>query len=258
VQVFGHAPPFAPAPALTATLSGPGVVMVGDEISYELDVTNDGNVALTGVRAVDGAVPDCEDVVGLEGGVLDVGTQASLECSHPTTADDVGPFRHWAVVTSDQHASDTTNVVRTTVAAPRADGLLRRTGSSGSVGTGIYNTNGARQGVTRAAARGATASFDVTVANDSAATDSFTLRGSGTPRPGYTVTWFRGGSNITAPIVAGTYAVTDLVAGGQVVVQARVRVGAAAAGSSVSRTLTITSTSPGVVRDTVKATVTRA
>jgi DNA-binding beta-propeller fold protein YncE len=257
VQVFGPTPPFVPDPELTATMTGPPVVMAGEAIAYELSVTNTGNEVLTGVRAVDGDIPDCEGPIG--DGTVAVEAEAGRSCSAPTTADDIGAFRHWAVVTSDQHATDTTNVVRTTVAAPRPDGLIRRAGTTAYTGNGIYNATGARQSVTRAARRGSTVSFDVDVTNDSAAADSFTLRGTGAARAGYTVTWFRGPTNITSQVVAGTYAIDDLAAGGHVVIQARVRLGAAApARSSTTRTLTITSAALGHVRDAVKATVTRA
>lgn len=60
-------------------------------------------------------------------------------------------------------------------------------------------------------------------------------------------------------MVAGTYPVVDLPAGGGLVIQARVRVGATApVRSSITRTVTITSVANGAVTDAVKATVARA
>jgi len=210
------------------------------------------------VRAVDAEVPDCSLRFNGSGNVA-LGGIGSFACTYVTTAEDVGVFRNSAYVTSDQHTLDATNVVRTRVVTPRPDGRIRRTGTVPYVGNNVYNTTGAGQTVSRSAARGTTARFDIEVSNDSAATDSFTVRGAGAARAGYTVTYFRGPTDITAQVVAGTYAVDDLAPGGSVVIQARVRVGSTApAGSRVTRTVTTTSTTDTTVKDTVKATVTRA
>ena len=132
------------------------------------------------------------------------------------------------------------------------DGRIRR-GTGAYIGNDIYDATGAREVKTVAAAPGSTITFGISVQNDSAVhSDSFTLLASGTASDMYKVTYFKGTTNITAAIVAGTYTTPALAPGATYLITAKVKVTAsAAAGSSVTRVLTITSLGDGTKQDAV-------
>ena len=123
-------------------------------------------------------------------------------------------------------------------------------------GNGIYNATGAQQARSRTVHRNQAGTFSVKVGNDGLDVDSFTVRGAGS-NSRFTVTYFRGATNITAQVVAGTYAIADLAAGGSRTLTVKVRVaGSTPVGTSRSFLVTATSTGTGAPKDAVKATVT--
>jgi hypothetical protein len=67
------------------------------------------------------------------------------------------------------------------------------------------------------------------------------------------IKYFRGTTDITAAVVAGTYSTPVLASGAALLITAKVKVtSTAAAGSSVTRLVTITSAADGTKRDAVK------
>ena len=92
------------------------------------------------------------------------------------------------------------------------DALIKTTGAF--VGNGIYNATGASQTKSRSANQGATATFTVRVANDGLATEDYTILGRGN-QAGFTATYRRGTTDITAQVVAGTYVINDLAPGAE-------------------------------------------
>lgn len=81
-------------------------------------------------------------------------------------------------------------------------------------GNNIYNTTGAQQtaktifySTTPGTVRW---TFGVSVQNDGSASDRFKLRATGVVLAGWTVRYFRGTTNITSAVVAGTYQTSSL------------------------------------------------
>jgi len=136
------------------------------------------------------------------------------------------------------------------------DGRIR-TGSGPFVGNDIYNTTGTDQANTVSSTPGSTIRFGISVQNDSVVyADSFTLLATGTTSAMYGVTYFKGTTNITADVVAGTYTTPTVATGATYLITARVKVrGSATAGSSVTRLVTITSLGDGTRQDAVVFTV---
>ncbi len=123
------------------------------------------------------------------------------------------------------------------------------------VGNGIYNTTGAQQARSRTVHRNQSGTFSVKIGNDGLGVDSSTVRGAGS-NARFTVSYFSGNTNITAQVVAGTYPIADLAAGGNRTLTVKVRVAAGTpVGTSRSFLVTATSTGAGAPKDAVKATV---
>ncbi len=119
-------------------------------------------------------------------------------------------------------------------------------------GNDIYDASGATQAVAKSVARGSAANFYVRCQNDAAVADAF--RGATTSGvPGYVVTYFVGGTNVTAFILAGTATTGSLAPGAsrRLRVQVRVR-GFTPPGSSASWTISCTSVSSPSVSDAVQ------
>ena len=123
------------------------------------------------------------------------------------------------------------------------------------VGNGIYNTTGMQQARSRTVHRNQTGTFSIKVGNDGLGVDSFTVRGPGS-NGRFTVRYFRGPTDITAQVLAGTYTIANLAVGGNRTLTLRVKVAAGApVGSNRSFLITATSTGGGAPKDAVKATV---
>jgi hypothetical protein len=131
-----------------------------------------------------------------------------------------------------------------------------KTSSTSFVGNNVFNTTGTNQTRSLTRNQGATATFTIRVANDGFATDSFTLQGTGS-QSGFTATYMRGTTNITAQVVAGTYTISNLARGSSVDITLSVLVGNSVPnGTARSWIVTATSTGSGSAKDAVKATVT--
>jgi hypothetical protein len=139
-----------------------------------------------------------------------------------------------------------------TVVTRRPDGRIRK-GSGSFIGNNIYNTTGANQTKSGSAASGSTIAFGISIQNDAAATDSFKVFATGATTSMYGVRYFRGTTEITTAVVAGTYAVPSLAPGATYLITAKAKVNSSATvGSSVTRLVTITSVGDGTKQDAVK------
>jgi hypothetical protein len=93
------------------------------------------------------------------------------------------------------------------------DGLIASGASGGTfAGNNVYNATGASQTKSLTVHRGNTGTFRIKVANDGLAADSFTVKGPGSGG-GFTATYFDGATNVTAAVVAGTFAINNLAPG---------------------------------------------
>jgi len=143
------------------------------------------------------------------------------------------------------------SVTPTAGLAAKPDGRIRK-GTGAYVGNNIYNTTGLNQAKTGAKARGATVTFGISIQNDGSGTDSFRLSATGTASSMYTVTYFRGTTDITAAVVAGTYTTPSLAPGATYLVTAKVKVNQSATkGSSTTRLVTVASVADGTKQDAV-------
>jgi Tol biopolymer transport system component len=88
----------------------------------------------------------------------------------------------------------------------QADALVRRSTAKTSVGDGVYETTATLQKLpVLKVKRGRSATFRVTVEHDGSAVDRVSVLGCGTTK-GFTVGYRVGGVDVTAAVLAGTYA----------------------------------------------------
>jgi hypothetical protein len=138
----------------------------------------------------------------------------------------------------------------------RPDGRVRLSTVTALSGNDVYNTTGTDQTVSTTAGRGVLRTFVLSVQNDGAVSDSYTLRGPGSST-GFTVRYFAGTTNITTAVVNGTYRMNGVAPGAARSIQMRVTVGSGAAiGSQKSSPVTATSAGTGSPADTVRTVVT--
>jgi hypothetical protein len=147
----------------------------------------------------------------------------------------------------------TWGMVPTPALVRKSDGRIRLGTTGAYVGNNVYNTTGVGQIRTGSALRGKVITFGISVQNDGSAADAFKLKATGTSTAKYTVKYYRGTTDITAKVVAGTYQTTSLAPGGSFLVTAKVTVKSSATiGSSVTRLVTVTSVASAASKDAVK------
>ena len=149
--------------------------------------------------------------------------------------------------------------VLTVTPSYRPDAQIRLASETAFLGNNIYNATGSGQTRSVTSAAGARRSFVVRVQNDGSGVDGIAFRGcsAGT---GFTVRYFAGATStteITAPVVNGTYAVTGVAPGGTRAVRLEVTAGSTTASGAVQACLvTGRSTSAASIADAVLARVT--
>jgi len=137
------------------------------------------------------------------------------------------------------------------------DGRIKK-GSGALVGNDIYNADGTGQSVSATKARGETATFTISIQADGNTADRFKVAAAGSAVTGYSVKFFRGLTEITGTVNAGTYQTGLVLPGDAWLLTAKVKVlKHAAMGSSINRLVTLTSTTNGYQYDAVKFTVHR-
>lgn len=157
------------------------------------------------------------------------------------------------VTATNTDAAQNTSEFSAPVAIPRRpDGRIRK--SSGTfVGNNIYNTTGVNQTKSGSAARGSTITFGISIQNDWSGADRFRVLAGGTVSTMYRVRYFRGTTEITSAVVAGTYTTPALSTGAAYLITARVKVlSTATSGSRITRLVIITSVGDGTTKDAVK------
>ena len=135
----------------------------------------------------------------------------------------------------------------------KPDGWIRL-GTGAYVGNNVYNTTATGQSRTGSALRGHTVTFGIAIQNDgSGAMDRFKVKATGTATTTYTVKYYRGTTDITAAVVAGTYTTASLAPGATFLITAKVTVkSTAAVGSKVTRLVTFTSVGNSAKKDAVQ------
>ncbi len=226
--------------------------MAGQEINYFVTLVNTGGRRLTNVRVFAPDVGACARTIG----TLTPG-QIIFGCNHTTSTDDIPIMTNQVLVTTGQGVFALSGTRRTRVLAPtyRPDGRIRL-GAGAPIGNNIYNTTGAGQTRTATVPNLGTATFTATIENDGNTIDGFTVKGLGTTSR-YTVTYKDGPTNVTAQVVAGTYAVTNMDPGDthDLTVTIKAKPGTPV-GNTLSRIVTFTSNTTNA-KDAVKATVRR-
>ena len=126
------------------------------------------------------------------------------------------------------------------------------------VGNNLYNDNGASQTKSGKAKIGYIVEFNLSLQNDGDQADSFQLSVSDGSTTMYRLKFYRGSTDITAKVMAGTYTTPTMAKGGAVVITVDVIVKKeATAGSSVTRLVTITSVGDNAQLDALKFIVAR-
>ena len=136
-----------------------------------------------------------------------------------------------------------------------------RVGASGAfVGDGVYNQTANHQQVTTSAHPGSTIVFEVSIQNDAPKRgDTFLVTVSGPPVFGYVVRYFDGATDVTTPVVTGTYHTGRVRPGRAATLRVSIKVSAGASpGTSVARTITVTSDGDPSKVDVVKLTLRRS
>ncbi|MEA2677161.1 MAG: hypothetical protein QOJ81_1302, partial [Chloroflexota bacterium] len=141
-----------------------------------------------------------------------------------------------------------------------ADAKISKTSASGYRGNDIYSDSVlVSQTRNRAVARNHTRSLFLRFENDSLATDSFTVDANLSGSASFTVQFFSGATDITAAVLAGTYTVNNLAAGGQVTIEMRVTAaGNTLASATRNVDVFVNSNSEPSAMDVVRGHITRA
>jgi hypothetical protein len=136
------------------------------------------------------------------------------------------------------------------------DGRVRIGTTGAFTGNDIYNANGNQQGVSSRGAPGTTLVFQLSLQNDAPTLgDRFTVSANGNVPVGYEVRYFKGTTEITNDVIAGTYQTPRLRPGRSFKIKVEVTVAAnAPAGSKVTRKVTVTSVGDAAKLDVVKVT----
>jgi hypothetical protein len=137
----------------------------------------------------------------------------------------------------------------------RPDARIGTNAAGPFVGNGVYSATGAGESKTISVARGSSGTFFVSIQNDGLLDDAYTVTGTGAAN-GYTVTYFRGPTNVTGQVRGGTYSTGSLAPGASTTLKVVVKLSATSAsvGSFVIRAKGSPGTPVDAVRATVKAT----
>ncbi len=118
-------------------------------------------------------------------------------------------------------------------------------------GNNIYSATGAGESKTISVTRGQSGTLFVDIQNDGLFTDAFKVQGTGTAS-GYTVSYFKGATNVTAAVKAGTFSTGSLTPGAHQTLKMVVKLSTT---SAAGGTFLVRATSPGTPPDAVKAIV---
>jgi len=134
----------------------------------------------------------------------------------------------------------------------RPDARIGTTAAGPFAGNGVYSPTAAGESKTISVARGSTGTLFVNIQSDGLLDDTFTVLGTGAAN-GFTVTYFRGATNVTGQVRAGTFSTGNLAPGGNTTLKMVVKLSATSANSG---TFPVTAKAgPGTPADAVKAIV---
>jgi hypothetical protein len=139
------------------------------------------------------------------------------------------------------------------VPRPDAQVALSRAGPFGGDDVYFSSTTGNPQTQTQSVARGGSVTAYVRVQNDRPGFDSLKVRGVAAGASGYTVRYFRGTTDITSAVVAGSYAIENVAPGAYLDLKVKITVTTAAtAGSTRSIVVTVKSKTVKTIKDVVQ------
>jgi hypothetical protein len=122
-------------------------------------------------------------------------------------------------------------------------------------GVGIYNSTATGQ-IARAdwqyGCCNEKHTFSISIRNNGTASDRFTVKATGSGLSGWTVKYFKGTTNITSAVVAGTYQTPLIAPGGQFLMTAKMTGAAASETLAGSRLVTVASSADPTKKDAVK------
>ena len=126
--------------------------------------------------------------------------------------------------------------IRTLTSHYAIPGYMKFTHSYGTAwtGVGIYNTTGTNQTTSADWQYGCCNekhAFSISIRNNGNSSDHFKVKATGTGLVGWKVTYFKGTTNITSAVVAGTYTTAVVAPGGQILLTAKM------SGTDVDETL---------------------
>jgi hypothetical protein len=159
-------------------------------------------------------------------------------------------------------SGQTANVIPDSPVVRRPDGRIRLAVGTASgnpdpyVGNGVYNTTGAHQ-TSRAdyystMVSAFTFTFDISIQNDGTRADRFKVKATGTAASGWKVRFFRGTTNITTAVVAGTYQTSSLAPSATYLIKAKVTRTLQGVNPGPWRLVTIASSADATKKDAVK------
>lgn len=131
------------------------------------------------------------------------------------------------------------------------DARIATTSTGTYAGNNVYSTTGAGESRTRTLGHGDTGRFYVSVQNDGLVATSFTIKGSGSAT-GYSVSYYRGTTNITSAVKAGTYSTGTIAPRSAITIKVVVHRSTASTARSVTYLIKAKSVS-GTPSDAVKA-----
>jgi hypothetical protein len=134
----------------------------------------------------------------------------------------------------------------------KPDGRIRK-GTQLYVGNDVYNSTASGQTRSGGATPGHTFTFGILIQNDGIFADSIKVHATGAGNANFVITYWKGTTNVTAAVVAGTYKTASLGPGGFTTLTARVTVKTTAtSGAQVTRLVTLSSVSEPARVDAVK------
>jgi alpha-tubulin suppressor-like RCC1 family protein len=138
----------------------------------------------------------------------------------------------------------------------RPDALIKNAGATAFTGNDVYSEAATGEKVSAEAFRGTTSKFVVAAQNDGTQTDSFTAKGCRNSA-GFNIHYFRGTTDITTQVQAGTYLIGPLAPGAKRSITLAIRARfTATVGSAKRCTVDVRSSGDTTLVDAVRARVT--